>query len=84
MDWEENEQQPKMQPKEVCVFVVFFFFSSGKALSWKQVEIKRKLSSSIIYASSVPALPFTLIYGHLGTWYFFFFFLFHTILATRQ
>lgn len=25
MDWEENEQQPKMQPKEVCVFVVFFF-----------------------------------------------------------
>lgn len=75
MDWEENEQQPKMQPKEVCVFVVFFF-SSGKALSWKQVEIKRKLSSSIIYASSVPALPFTLIYGHLGTCYFFFPFFF--------
>lgn len=83
MDWEDNEQQPKMEPKEVCGFC-FFFFSSGKALSWKQVEIKRKLLSSIIYASSVPALPFTLIYGHLGTCYFFFSLLFHTILETQQ
>lgn len=32
MDWEDNEQQPKMEPKEVCGFC-FFFFSSGKALS---------------------------------------------------
>lgn len=30
MDWEENEQQPKMQPKEVCVFVFFFFSAQEK------------------------------------------------------
>lgn len=24
MDWEDNEQQPKMQPKEVCGFCFFF------------------------------------------------------------